>query len=235
MIRSNSESKADGQYYRESLSGVRLERCYRIAPPRVRQYLDAEIDYTVRLIGGASCLLELGCGYGRVMRQLAGCTETTVGIDTSWDNLRLACRYLEGLPNCRLVCADAGRPGLADRAFDAVICIQNGISAFHLDTDHLVRETLRLVRPGGLAVFSTYAAAFWDHRLEWFERQSAEGLIGPIDYSATHDGRIRCLDGFTATTIAPDFFQSLTQRHRLDARVEEVDGSSVFWVVRRGS
>jgi 2-polyprenyl-6-hydroxyphenyl methylase/3-demethylubiquinone-9 3-methyltransferase len=102
--------------------------------------------------------------------------------------------------------------------------------------DQLVSEAVRLIRPGrkpraGGAIFSTYAAQFWPDRLEWFVRQSEEGLIGAIDWSATRDGQIRCKDGFTATTFTPEQFGALAARLGLNARVEVVDESSVFWVV----
>jgi len=126
---------------------------------------------------------------------------------------------------------DAANPGLRDKSFDAVICIQNGISAFHLDPDTLILSALRLIRSGGIAIFSTYTAQFWPHRLEWFVRQSEEGLIGEIDWTATRGGVISCRDGFSATTFPPPQFDALAQLHALDAAVEVVDGSSVFWVV----
>ncbi|MEW5874248.1 MAG: class I SAM-dependent methyltransferase [Candidatus Zixiibacteriota bacterium] len=220
-----------GGYYRTALSGSRLRRCYDIAPPRVRQYLDAELAHTSTLVSGASRVLELGCGYGRALRTMSHACRFIVGIDTSQESLALAHSYLNGIVNCRLACMDAATPGFRDQTFDAVICIQNGISAFHLDPDMLVRNALRQVRPGGIAIFSTYAAQFWPHRLEWFVRQSDEHLIGEIDWTATREGQIRCRDGFTATTFTPAQFDALARRHKLDARVEVVDESSVFWVL----
>jgi len=220
-----------GGYYRTALSGARLRRCYDIAPPRVRQYLNAELAHTAHLIQGASRVLELGCGYGRALRELSHACRSIVGIDTSQDSLTLAHSYLDGIANCRLGCMDAANPGFHDKSFDAVICIQNGISAFHLNPDTLILNTLRLIRSGGIAIFSTYAAQFWPHRLEWFVRQSEEGLIGEIDWTATRDGVIRCRDGFSATTFAPAQFDAFAQQHALDATLEVVDGSSVFWVV----
>jgi len=56
-----------GNYYGENLSGERLRRCYEIALPRVRQYLEAEIFYVLEQMDGKARILELGCGYGRVL------------------------------------------------------------------------------------------------------------------------------------------------------------------------
>ncbi|UCD74375.1 MAG: methyltransferase domain-containing protein [Phycisphaerales bacterium] len=214
-------------YYSETLSAERLRLCYEIAPPRVQQYLQAEIDFVLEKIRPDDAVLELGCGHGRVLQQLIGRAKSIVGIDTSSDSLRLARQILAGI-DCQLMEMDATDLKFADGRFDMVICIQNGISAFHVDKRKLIGEAVRVTRSGGMALFSSYAAKFWPHRLEWFRIQAAHGLIGEIDEEATGDGVIRCKDGFAATTIDPDEFASLTASLGLQANITEVDDSSIF-------
>ena len=215
-------------YYSEQLSAERLQRCYEVAPPRVRQYLDAEIRYTASRIRPSDTVLELGCGYGRVIESLAGNAGMLVGIDTSDASVQLGCRLLGGLPNCRLLQMDAVALGFRDRVFDVVLCIQNGISAFKVDQRALIAESIRVTRPGGRVLFSTYSQKFWKDRLEWFELQSECGLLGEIDWDRTRDGVIVCKDGFRATTMSPDDFVTLTSGFDVRPSIQEVDGSSVF-------
>ena len=85
-----------------------------------------------------------------------------------------------------------------------------GSPVFHVDRRALVGEVVRVLRPGGIALFSTYSDRFWENRLHWFERQSAAGLIGEIDRMATHDGVIVCKDGFRAGTVHEDEFVHLS-------------------------
>ena len=66
--------------------------------------------------------------------------------------------------------------------FDAVVCLQNGISAFHVDPERLIGESLRVTKPGGTVFLSSYSDRFWAYRLAWFKLQEAEGLVGEIDY-----------------------------------------------------
>jgi 2-polyprenyl-6-hydroxyphenyl methylase/3-demethylubiquinone-9 3-methyltransferase len=215
-------------YYKDSLSGERLKRVYEIAPPRVRRYLEEEAGHVVELAPPGAAILELGCGYGRVLPCLAAKARAVIGIDTSCENLKMGRRDLEGLRNCGLICMDAALLGFKDRYFDCVVCIQNGISAFHVEKRALVREAVRVTRPGGLAVFSTYSESFWYDRLEWFELQAREGLIGEIDHEKTGNGAIVCKDGFTATTVSPDGFRALTQDLDAEVNLIEVDRSSLF-------
>ncbi len=49
-----------GTYYKDKLSANKLLKCYEIAAPRIKQYLDAEIRFVISNIRGAGLALELG-------------------------------------------------------------------------------------------------------------------------------------------------------------------------------
>jgi SAM-dependent methyltransferase len=214
-------------YYDEKLAAGRLRRVYELAPPRVRRYLTAEASFVAGRVRAGDRVLELGCGYGRVLPLFAAAASLAVGIDTSTASLALARAELAAVRNVRLVAADAARLALRDDAFDVVACIQNGISAFHVAPRELAAEALRVTRPSGAAIFSSYAASFWPERLAWFELQAAAGLLGEIDYERTRDGVIVCKDGFTATTFGPAAFAALAASLGVRAAIEEIDASSV--------
>jgi 2-polyprenyl-6-hydroxyphenyl methylase/3-demethylubiquinone-9 3-methyltransferase len=215
-------------YYTDRLAAERLLRVYEIAPPRVRQYLDAEVAHVLGGIRRGDTVLELGCGYGRVLAQLAVKAGRTIGIDTSLASLRLGQGLLDRCGNCRLICMDATRLGFRDQTFDLVACIQNGISAFHCDERQLVGEAIRVTRPGGTVLFSTYSPKFWADRLKWFELQSEAGLLGEIDNARTGDGVIACKDGFTGKAFRPEQLLSFAADFDVDATIVEIDESSIF-------
>ena len=215
-------------YYSEKLSAQRLRKCYEIAPPRVQQYLDAEIDHVLSRIRPTDLVLELGCGYGRVLERLAPVARTVVGIDTSSASLRLASDMLRDRTNCHLARTNAIALGFQDRVFDVVACIQNGVSVFGVDRRALIVEAVRVTRPAGRVLLASYSERFWDDRLEWFRLQAEYGLLGEIDWAATGDGVIVCKDGFQATTTRLDEFVDLTTSLGTRVRVAEVDQSSVF-------
>ena len=70
-------------YYQEKLAAQQLIKCYQLAPSRVQQYLAAEISYVIEKIKPGDKVLDLGCGYGRVMPELAQKAAAVVGIDNS--------------------------------------------------------------------------------------------------------------------------------------------------------
>jgi 2-polyprenyl-6-hydroxyphenyl methylase/3-demethylubiquinone-9 3-methyltransferase len=215
-------------YYSEHLSGARLREVYEIAPPRARQYLEAEIRFVLERLSPACEVLELGCGYGRVALELARVARRVVGIDVSAESLALAARLALPGVHCEFLRMDAVDLRFAEASFDVVVCVQNGICAFGVDRLALVREAMRVTRPGGRVLLSSYAEAFWPHRLEWFEAQASRGLVGEIDRDRTGDGVIVCKDGFRAGTMTPAEFRDLCALLGSNPVITEVDGSSIF-------
>jgi 2-polyprenyl-6-hydroxyphenyl methylase/3-demethylubiquinone-9 3-methyltransferase len=220
-------------YYTDKLSADRLKKCYEIAPARVKQYFDAEINYVLQKIKSDDIVIELGCGYGRLLPSLAAKAKTIIGIDTSLPSIEMGKKMLEEFSNIFLMQMDAVKLGFEDNIFDVVLCIQNGISAFHVNQADLIHECIRITKPGGIALFSSYSEKFWEHRLKWFQLQAEAGLLGEIDYDKTKNGIIVCKDGFAASTVTPEHFIDLTSNiENISVNITEVDESSVFFEIR---
>lgn len=217
------------QYYSEKLSADKLQICYDLAPPRVKQYLEAEINHVLEKINTEDEVLELGCGYGRILPAIANKAKSVTGIDTSAESIAYGKKFLGSTPNCEMIQMNALNMLFKNNIYDIVVCIQNGISAFHVDRKALIKESIRVVKPGGIVLFSSYSEKFWDDRLEWFRLQAEAGLIGEIDYEKTGAGKIICKDGFTASTVSADQFIDLASGLNADIKVEEVNNSSIFF------
>lgn len=220
-------------YYSDKLAAERLKRCYEIASPRIWRYLRAEVDFVLGSVREGDLLLDLGCGYGRTMKAFARKTGFVVGIDTSASSLALGRTCLRRVKNCLLLVMDAAKLAFIDDSFDAVICIQNGISAFHRNPSRLFGESIRVAKSGGVVLFSTYSEKFWPYRLEWFRKQAAEGLLGAIDEEKTGDGVIVCRDGFRATTFSAERFRRLATAFPVTVEIAEVDESSLFCIMTK--
>ena len=214
-------------YYTDRLAADRLARCYEIAPPAVQRYLETEIRHILGAIEPGDRVLELGCGYGRVLARLAPEASFVVGIDLSLPSLARAARRRGQRQQYRLALMDAVALGFRPGSFDVVCCPQNGISAFHADQRTLLESAVRVTAPGGKVQFFSYSDEFWESRLAWFRAQAAEGLIGEIDEAATGDGTIVCRDGFTATTVSPERLAELARGLGRSVSVGVLDRASV--------
>lgn len=221
-------------YYAEGLNSEKLFQVYDTKLERTRQYLREEIDFVRRNLKGHEKVLELGCGYGRIMKELAPNAGSILGIDISPDSIRFADNYLKDCPNCTAQVMDAHDLPFGP-VFDIVLCLQNGISAFKGRADNIIAQSLKVLAPGGRAYFSTYSANFWDHRLAWFQEQADKKLLGEIDMEKTKDGNIVCKDGFTATTFSPKDLETLAEKSGCRYRIEEVDHSSLFLVLEKAN
>jgi ubiquinone/menaquinone biosynthesis C-methylase UbiE len=131
------------KYYNKKLSANKLKNCYEIAPPLIKQYLEAEINHVLKKIKPNDFVLELGCGYGRILPLLAKKANLVIGIDTSLNSLILAKEMIQSFHNCYLMRMDAVKLAFTNQIFNVVICIQNGISAFHVNKVDLIKESIR--------------------------------------------------------------------------------------------
>jgi len=221
-----------GNYYREALNGPRLAMVYDTAIERVRRFLEAEIGFVRGSLAKTDSVLELGAGYGRIVKALAPTVGDILGIDIAEGSIAYGQEYLRGLANARLELMDAYALPFRDR-FDAVLCLQNGISAMKGRSESLVSGALATLKPGGRLFLSTYSPHFWEPRLAWFEEQAAKGLLGALDREATRDGEIRCVDGFSATTVSEAGLRAIGARLGSSYELVEVDDSSLFLIVTR--
>lgn len=96
-------------------------------------------------------VLEIGCGTGRGVTELADHGATVWGIDISEQAVREAQRRIGHRPNIQMRVADAHRLPFADSEFDVIV--GHGV-LHHLDL-RIVRDELhRCLKPGGVAVFT---------------------------------------------------------------------------------
>lgn len=218
-------------YYAEKLNSQKLFQVYETQIPRVKQYLQAEIDFVRENLSKTQSVLELGAGYGRIVRELAPHCGSIVGMDISEESVELGGEYLKDYPNASMVAMDV-REMEFPKPFDVILCLQNGLSAMRADST-VICKILETLAPGGTAYFSSYSAKFWDFRLEWFEEQASKGLLGEIDYAKTQNGVIICKDGFRAMTHSPEDFQKIGEESGYPYQLQEVDESSVFLIIHK--
>ena len=105
-------------------------------------------------------VLEIGCGVGRIGRELAPFCAEWHGSDISGNMIKFARARTQDIPNIFL--HELPEPNLRifnDGYFD---CVYSTIVFMHLDKAEMfnyMRETYRVLAPGGIAYFDTYNIA----------------------------------------------------------------------------
>lgn len=219
-------------YYSKGLNALKLEKVYQSAYPRVHQYLAAEIDFVRQHLKGDERVLEIGAGYGRIMKELAPYCKSITGVDISADNLEFGQEYLMDAQNARLMLMDAHNLSF-NEAFDVILCLQNGLSAIKARPDEYVKVISNNLSPGGIAFISTYSPKFWQHRLKWFQEQASKGLLGEVDLDLSCDGVVVCKDGFCSASQTVDELKLAGEASGCEHEIVEVDESIIFLVVHK--
>jgi ubiquinone/menaquinone biosynthesis C-methylase UbiE len=118
-----------------------------------------------RLLGdpAGARILEIGAGSGQCSRWLRGRGATVVATDLSSGMVHTGRRVSAGLPGdlrVPFVQCDGRRLPFADGAFDVVFTAY-GVVPFVADSDVVMAEAARVLRPGGRFVFSTTHPIRW--------------------------------------------------------------------------
>lgn len=219
-----------GNYYQDSLNANGLYQVYQTDIPRIRQYLQAEIDYVKRDLRGNERILEIGAGYGRIMKELSSSAASVTGVDISENSVQLGKEYLSSCGNCTLLSMDAHHLTF-NGEFDVALCLQNGLSAVKGNPSGLIEGCMAALKAGGVAYFSTYSEKIWETRLDWFREQAKKGLLGDLDEEKTKNGVIICKDGFRADTFSQQEFITFGEASGCRYRVDETDDSSLFLIL----
>ncbi|HET6179063.1 MAG TPA: class I SAM-dependent methyltransferase [Candidatus Sulfotelmatobacter sp.] len=95
-------------------------------------------------------VLEIGCGVGRIGRELAPHCHTWTGADISINMLGHASARLQGIPNFRLIQLHGeGLAEIESNSFDVVYFTDMLMHLDEMDRWQYVEESFRVLRPGG--------------------------------------------------------------------------------------
>lgn len=159
--------------------------------------------------------LDFGCGIGRVTRALAKHFEEVVGVDLSPAMISRALELNEGAPRCSFVVSfDPDLRRFESGSFDLVLSL---LVLQHLrssrDAERYIRELVRVVSVGGVAIFQVPARIPPRRRV-----QSRRRLYGALRALGVHErlllGRAR-LDPIRTTAVS---------ERRVRAAVEDAGG-----------
>ena len=105
-------------------------------------------EFALEHVHRARRVLDLGCGTGMLLGELAGRSETLVGVDSSQGMLKIA----RGRGKFLLVCADADNLPFPSNCFDAVVSIT--LLQNMPVPSRTVKEMARVLRPRGKVILT---------------------------------------------------------------------------------
>ncbi|UCF34131.1 MAG: class I SAM-dependent methyltransferase [Phycisphaerales bacterium] len=144
------------------------------------RYADAVAFYRFDAFRGKR-LLEIGCGLGRELELYTRNGAWTVGLDLSYNALKLATKYFRyRKAKLRALSSNAEQLPFPDEVFDVVVSL--GVLHHTPDTEKAISEVHRILRPGGEALIMLYNRWSWFNLLATlsgvgYEKQEADAPI----------------------------------------------------------
>ena len=200
-----------------------IDQCYGNAPEGIRRGLAAELDLIHR-VAPSGKILEVGCGSGRVLRELKRPDRQIFGFDLVWGYLEEARKKGIG---AELVTARGSHIPIADGVFDAVFCVQNTLGMVGGEKPSMLREMRRVARAGAPMLVVVYSEASVPLRVEWYGRLADRGLMAPVDWSQSSDEVLATSDGHRSETFSRERLGALLKDAGLAARIEPLGG--IYW------
>lgn len=131
-------------------------------------------------------ILDLGCGYGRLMKHLVGVSDRVIGLDVAPEPLNEAMKLMETVDAAgkwTLVLGDGERIPLPDDSVDRVICVHVFQHLPRALAAMLMKEIHRVLTPNGIAavLFETGVITRFDVNLNAIVEQSIQYTSMQID------------------------------------------------------
>ena len=181
------------------------------------EYRFDKLAYLPRVIDFAGFrgrrLLEIGCGIGTDLVRFAAGGARVTGLDLSETAVKLARSNLEthGLDGSVLV-ADGGTLPFGNDSQDVVYA--HGVLQYAPDPRRIVDESLRVLKPGGTAIFMVYNRVSWLHALSKLMKVDLEHQDAPVLRLYSIPEFRELIAGFSKTTLIPERFPVRSRLHK---------------------
>lgn len=145
-------------------------------PQLIQQFLDGEIEFISNNIEPCGEILEVGCGYGRLLGLLANKANKVVGSDFSEPLLQKAQKRFEKLTGIELAVMRAENMAFTDARFDYVLCLDATFGNMPYLEEKVMKEMSRVVKQSGEVVVSVFSENAKELQLENYKRVGLTGI-----------------------------------------------------------
>ena len=159
-------------------------------------------------------VIEIGCGIGTDLVRFRRGGARIVGFDLAETAVRLARENLKlhGLPSAAVGVGDGAALPLSDNCVDMVYA--HGVLQYSPDPSGVVKEALRVLRPGGRGIFMVYNRRSWLNALSKVMNVPLEHEDAPVLRKLSIAEFRGLLHGFRRIEIVPERFPVTSRLHR---------------------
>jgi len=219
MANNNSLLTSIAAYWDEHIHDLAITT-YPVGTPEFFRQLDEyryeKLNYLPRLVKFSAykgkSVLEVGCGAGIDLVRFASGGAKVTGIDLSKTAIALACKNFEQserIADLRVMNGECMQ--FADNIFDVVYA--HGVLQYTADTEKMMAEIHRVLRPGGEAIMMIYNKHSWLNLMRNVTKVPLEHEDAPVLKKFSVSELKQLLHPFQDYRIIPERFPVKTKLH----------------------
>ncbi len=144
------------------------EAILKISPAAYKTWFEEERRFLRENVRKGSSLLDVACGDGRTLLDLASLTDNLTGIDYNENAINHAKLNLKRFPKVKLLVADAKNLPFEEQSFDYVTCLAT-LGNFEADKLHILKEMKRVLKKDGTVLIGVYSEDALEERLSAYK------------------------------------------------------------------
>ena len=197
-----------------------FDRMIKNPPKQIQDFLNGEIKFINEHIKPSSSILEIGCGYGRLLNILAENAKEVTGIDFSEFEIDEAKKFIKK-DNIKLELMNAKELDFPNDSFDYVVCLDATFGNMPKIESEVIKEMSRVCKRGGEIIISVFSEEAKEVQIENYER---------LGMHPTNKGNaIHTIEGFYSKRFSKRELKKLFSEVGLNCEIQKI--SSVNYIV----
>lgn len=212
---------------RQFFERFRFENMLTNPPKQIIEFLEGEKKYLQTKLEPGKDILEIGCGYGRLLGLLSDRARNVLGIDFSRSQLLRAKLNTTDLKNLDLSLMDASNLGVIDSSFDYTLCMDSGFGNMPGIELQVLKEMARVTRVGGQIVISVFSENAKEVQINNYQRVGLQGIWDDDTAIRTQEGfysrrfsKSDLVDMFATVGLTPEFVRVCDVNHIAAAQIK---------------
>jgi 2-polyprenyl-6-hydroxyphenyl methylase/3-demethylubiquinone-9 3-methyltransferase len=186
-------------------------------PEGYKKAFDKEEEFLLENVPKDTIVLDVGCGFGRVMKLLAPQAKKIIGIDNDKKAIEDAKKYLKGFDNIEVFFEDAEKMHFEDKSFGVVLCVGATPVNFGETKKKIYSEIRRVLKNKGLFLTSVYNENALEDRL--------------ITYRNYYEGDFKIKEN--GTVVFGEFISEQYSKEKITKILKE-NGFEILEIIKEG-
>lgn len=189
------------------------EKVLKINPPSFKIWFEKENLYLRKIITKNSVVLDVGCGLGKNIKEIANFAERVVGIDNDELFFKETEKNLLEFKNVEVFLEDARKMHFKNNTFDYTVCMGDTFGNFGLNKVKILKEMKRVTKNGGKIIVSVYSEEALPERLKVYKK------IGLPITKINKDGTVIAKGGIISEQFSKEKLKDIFNKADLSVKI----------------